>query len=512
MAVKKSTVTNAKPPTAKRASGKTQAPTATKTERVRVLVLGAGLSGICAGIQMRKQGIADFIILEKADSAGGTWRENTYPGIACDVPSHLYSYSFELNPNWNHTYPSGQEIRDYSERCIDKYNLRSHIRFNTAAEEAVFDGKLWRVKLASGDQVHATILVSGLGGLHCPKYADIKKSGAFKGKRFHTAEWDNECDLAGKRVAIIGTGASAVQVLPAIADKVADVKVFQRRAAWVFPRLSQEISAQRKQWYSRHPWLMRLNRWRLWWTLDLLGFASLRRGSFMNKRITKAAYKHLAQSVLDAETRQNLTPGYAAGCKRRCISDDYLSTFNRSNVHLVTTPIEALEQEGIRDQEGDLHEVDVIIEATGFQPFNITDCLSVKGLDGQLLQLAWADKVTSFRTTMVPGFPNYFMLLGPNSGTGHTSALIMIESQVQYMLKCLNMMEKEDIALLDPDPELTAAYNQRLQKDMERMVFHSGCGAWYTDKSDHNFTLWPRLAIQFLLELMKPSRSEFRTP
>lgn len=477
--------------------------------RVKVAVLGAGLSGICMGIQLRQAHIADFVILEKADSAGGTWRENVYPGIACDVPSHVYSLSSRLNPNWSHNYPSGQELWDYCESCIDEFKLRSHIRWNTEAIDATFDGEQWVIQTKNGTTFHAAVVVSGLGGLHVPQHSDIRGLEDFQGPKFHTARWDKNCSLEGKKVAIIGTGASAAQVLPAIAEVVDEVSVFQRSAAWVLPRLAQEIDEDRRKLFRSRPWVMRLYRWYLWVLMDVLGTASLRNGSFMNRRITQIAKKHLEASVVDSDLRQKLTPGYTIGCKRRVVSDDYLSTFNRRNVHLVTNPIDSVEMEGIRDSEGHLHKADVIIEATGFKPFDIAGYVSVTA-NGRRLKDVWADKITSFRTVMVPDFPNFFMLLGPNSGTGHTSALIMIESQAKYVIKCLALMEQETIQLLDPSPDFTEAYNQRLQKDIKKMVFHGGCNAWYTDKNDHNYTLWPYSATRFIWELRKPNKSEFR--
>ncbi len=486
------------------------APDAPTAESVRVAILGAGMSGICMGIALRKQGIEDFVLLEKADSVGGTWRENTYPGVACDVPSHVYSFSFELNPDWSHAYSSGREIWDYCERCVDKYALRPHIRFGCNVTDVTFDGDRWHVATQDGRQVTADIVVSGLGGLHVPNRAAIQGIDTFGGARFHTAQWDHTQDLAARRVAIIGTGASGVQVLPEVAKDAAEVVVFQRSAAWVFPRLAHEIPERRRALFRRLPWLMRLYRWGLWLLMDVAGTLSLRRNSFFGGRLKQTALAHLNASVDDPGLRARLTPDYLPGCKRRCISDDYLTTFNRANVHLVTEPIERIEASGVRDASGHLHEVDTIIEATGFKPFDITDYVNISGRDGHRLRDVWSNHVESFRTVMVPGFPNFFMLLGPNSATGHTSALIMIESQAQYVMRSLMFMHRHGLAYIDPDPDVVARYNQRLQKDMRKMVFSGGCNAWYTDSSDRNFTLWPYSALRFLAEQWNLKRDEFR--
>ena len=481
---------------------------APQEKKVRILIMGAGLSGICTGIQLRRKQLADFVILEKGVSAGGTWRENTYPGIACDVPSPVYSLSFEQNPDWTHNYPSGGELWAYCERCIDKYNLLPHIRWETEVASADFEDGHWVVKVVGGDVYHADVLVSGLGGLHYPNHADIAGIEQFQGPRFHTARWDHEIDLRGKKVAIIGTGASGTQVLPAIAEEVDQVTMFQRSAAWVLPRMAREISRRRRRVFQRFPILMRLYRRYLWLLMDVVGVLSLREGGFMNKRTTRVALDHLEASVVDETVRRKLTPEYTMGCKRRIVSDDYLSTFNRSNVHLVTDAITSIDERGIYDATGTHHKMDIIIEATGFRPFDIASYVDITGRNGQPLKALWEKGIYSFRTLMVPGFPNFFMLLGPNSGTGHTSALIMIESQVQYMLKCLDMMEKDQIKLIDPKPAFTQAYNGRLQRDMQRMVFNGGCNAWYTDAEDRNFTLWPYSATRFLWELRRPRKEE----
>jgi len=481
----------------------------------RVAVLGAGMSGICMGVQLKKAGRDDFVILEKADSVGGTWRENTYPGVACDVPSHVYSFSFELNPNWSHSYSSGGEIWEYCEQVTQKYDLKPHIRFGTNVANVRFVGdgadKRWEIEIGDHTAITADIVVSGLGGLHLPNHAELDGLDSFSGTTFHTAEWNHDHDLKGRRVGIVGTGASAVQVLPAIAEDVAEVTVFQRSAAWVFPRFASDISDERQALFRRSPILMRLYRWCLWTLMDVVGVLSLRAGSWFSARLKRVGLEHLENSVSDPDLRAKLTPDYEPGCKRRCIADDYWSTFNRGNVHLVTEAITRVEPDGIRDASGRLHELDTLVEATGFRPFDISDYVNVEGRDGRLLRDVWKEKIETFRTSMVPGFPNFFLLLGPNSAIGHTSALIMIESQTQYILKCLAMMDREGLEQLDPDPFVTAQYNRRLQKDMKRMVFSGGCNAWYTDANDRNFTLWPYSAVRYITELLRVRKSDFLT-
>jgi cation diffusion facilitator CzcD-associated flavoprotein CzcO len=477
----------------------------------RVLILGAGMSGLCMGIALRRRGIGDFLILEKAEAVGGTWRENTYPGVACDVPSHVYSFSFELNPDWSHAFSGGAEIRAYCERCVEKYALGPHLRFGTEVDALHFDGDRWRVHTTSGEAFTADVVVSGLGGLHVPQHPSIEGLADFRGTRFHTAQWNHAHDLKGRRVAIIGSGASAAQVLPAIAPDVAEVTLFQRHAAWVFPRMAHDISPERRALFRKRPWLMRAYRWALWVLMDVFGTLSLRRGSRLNEGLRRTALEHLERSVRDPQLRRKLTPTYDPGCKRRVISDDYLASFERDNVHLVTDPIVRVEAAGIRDAQGTLHEVDTLIEATGFRPFDIAEYVQVTGRDGRTLAEQWKTHVQAYRTLMVPGFPNFFMLLGPNSATGHTSALIMIEEQARYVTRCLRLMERKGYRHVEPSAEATDRFNRRLQGAMQRMVFSGGCGSWYTDDTDFNFTLWPYSAARFVAESLRLHPKELRT-
>ena len=500
------------------ASGETSAKAAKQRplpSRTRIAILGAGMSGLCMAIELRKLGISDFVVLEKAASVGGTWRDNTYPNIACDVPSHVYSFSFELNPNWSHSYSGGNEIWRYCQHCVEAYGLDPYLYFGKEVESAEYleDAALspWSITLKDGTQLHADMVVSGLGGLHLPKRADIEGIDTFQGKGFHTAMWDHSHDLKGRKVALIGTGASAAQTLPGIAPIADKVTVFQRSPAWVFPRLDGEIEPKRRERFRKFPWLMRAYRWFLWGFMDLMGVLSLRRGSAFSRRLKKAGLDHLEDSVIDPATRAKLTPDYEPGCKRRVISDDYLATFNNDNVTLVTTGISRIEPNGVVDGAGNLHEVDTLIEATGFKPFDITDYVRITGKQGCSLQDAWSDKVDSHRTMMVPGFPNFFLMLGPNSATGHTSALIMIESAAKYVVDCLKLINTSELDELDPDPAVVANYNARLQRDIKKMVFSGGCGSWYTDDNDYNYTLWPYSAARFIWEQAKVDPREFVT-
>ena len=412
------------------------------SESVRVAMLGAGMSGICMGIQLRKQGIDDFVILEKADSVGGTWRENTYPGVACDVPSHVYSFSFELNPNWSHSYSSGREIWDYCERCVDKYRSARQDPLPHARNERL----VRRHPLACRDRERSS------------DHGECRRQ-----RTRRPAPAEPRCDRRHRIVRRRAFSHRAVGSQPESERpprrhhrhrrerRAGAARNRQRRGRrnGVPALRGMGISASRARHsgaaarlFGRMPWLMRLYRWFLWLMMDVTGTLSLRRNSWFAERLRKVGLAApRANPSAIPQLRARLTPDYEPGCKRRCISDDYLSTFNRSNVHLVTDRITRIEPDGVRDVTGKLHPVDVIVEATGFRPFDITDYVNIVGRDGKRLRDVWGDRVESFRTVMVSGFPNFFMLLGPNSATGHTSALIMIESQAQYVMRSLEFMD-----------------------------------------------------------------------
>jgi|CXWL01.1.fsa_nt_gi cation diffusion facilitator CzcD-associated flavoprotein CzcO len=475
----------------------------------QVVVIGAGLSGICIGIELRKHGIEDFVVLEKAISVGGTWRDNTYPGVACDVPSHLYSYSFEPNPDWSHWYSSGQEIWDYCKHSAAKYGIDAKLKLGVEVVDAVNHDDQWTVTTRDGQTIRCQFMVSALGGLHVPQHPQIEGLESFKGARFHTAQWDHSQNLYGKRVAIIGTGATTAQVLPAIAPIVRDVTVFQRSAAWVFPRYQNEmIPVSRRAQFRRSRIRMRLHRMKLWLKMDS-GVLTLRRGSMFGALAKKIALKHLEDSVTDPALRARLTPNYELGCKRRVISDDYLTSFNRPNVHLVTDQIARIEPAGIRDAAGRLHEFDVIVEGTGFKAFDLVDCLNVVGRNGLSLRQAWADHIETHRSMMVPGFPNFFLMFGPNSANGHTSALIWIESQAKYIAQAIGLVGEHKAAAIEPKADVSKQGNDKMQQDMKKMVFSGGCGSYYTDTNDRNIALWPHSAFRWLIEHRKVRESEY---
>lgn len=474
----------------------------------RIAILGAGFSGMGMAIRLRQEGFENFVIYEKADEVGGTWRENIYPGVACDVPSHLYSFSFEPNPNWSRRFSPGREIFDYMKACARKYDLYPRIAFGRTVTAIRHDGREWTVDFTDGASVTADYVVSGLGGLHEPSLPDIPGRDQFKGPAFHTARWRNDVDLAGKRVAIIGSAASAVQVIPEIVDKVAHLDVYQRTPNWVMPRQSYAYPKWLRGLFAKAPLLARAYRgfyftWLEWRFNAFKGGKNVIKGS-----VNRVFEHHLLAQVADPALREKLTPDYPVGCKRILISDDYFPAIQKPNVDLVTDGVAEITADGVRTKDGTLREADVLIYATGFKVFDILQSIDVTGAGGKSLREVWRHGITAHRTIAVPGFPNFFLLLGPNSGLGHNSVVLMIEAQVNYVIDLIR--KAGEGALVEPRAEAARAYDERLQRDLQGKVWAAGCGAWYVDETGRNFTLYPHDVRTYLKEMKRPDMSEYR--
>ncbi|MGE0407789.1 MAG: flavin-containing monooxygenase [Amphiplicatus sp.] len=473
----------------------------------RVAILGAGFSGMAMAIALKGRGFADFTIYEKAEDFGGTWRENAYPGVACDVPSHLYSFSYEPNPAWSERYSSGAEIWDYMRACAEKHDLYARAEFGRKIVRIHHDGARWTIDFADGATARADVVVSGLGGLHEPNRPEFPGRAAFKGPVFHTAKWRDDVDLSGRRVAVIGSAASAAQVVPAIAPLVAHLDLYQRTANWVAPREAYAYPDWAKALFKTFPLAARAYRFWYFMLLEARHNAFLERDNWVKRYFTGELKKYLQREVKDEALRAKLTPDYPLGCKRIIISDDYLPALQRENVELVTDGIERFEEDGVRTKDGRLRPADVIVLATGFRPFNLLASVEVTGPGGRTLRQAWAKGVAAHRTVAVPGFPNFFLLLGPNSGLGHNSVILMIEAQVKYVMQLIE--EAARGVLLAPSEAAAAAYDKRLQQALAHRVWAAGCGAWYVDAEGRNFTLYPHNVRTFLKEMKRPDLSEY---
>ncbi len=460
-------------------------------EHVRFAIVGSGFAGIGCGIRLKQEGENDFVILERADDVGGTWRDNTYPGCACDVPSHLYSFSFEPNPNWSRTFSPQPEIWEYLRHCTKKYGVEPHIRFNHAVTEAAWDeeAEVWRLDTEHGS-LTADFLIAGVGPLSDPRLPDIPGIESFEGRIFHTARWDHDYDLSGKRVAVIGTGASSIQVVPQIQPLVKRLHVFQRTAPWIVPQRDRRLSKLEKRLYRLFPPAQLAMRAAIYWMRELfvIGFMHPREGG-VNEKL---AHTHLQRQVKDPELRAKLTPNYRMGCKRVLISDTYYPALQQPNAEVVTDGIAEIKPHSIVTADGEEREVDAIILGTGFHVTDMPVAEYVKGRGGRTMADMWQGSPQAYLGSTVAGFPNLFFLVGPNTGLGHNSIVFMIESQLNYLAEGLQHMKARGADVFEVREDVQERFNGRLQKQLEGTVWNSGgCASWYLDENGKNTTIWP---------------------
>ena len=467
-----------------------------------VLIVGAGFGGLGMAIALGRAGEHDVLLLEKGRDVGGVWRENTYPGAACDIPSHLYSFSFEPNPNWTRAYSPQPEILAYLRHCADKYGVRDKIRFGCEVTSAAFDeaAALWRVEWRDAEGVahagHARALVSAVGLLGRPVVPSLPGLGTFGGPVFHSAQWNHDADLRGKRVAVVGNGASAIQFVPELARTAARVTVFQRTAAWILPRGDRAYSERERSRFARWPWLMAAHRALIYAIHDSRAVGFTRAPWLMELVGARPARKLLRQQVPDAALRERLTPGYAIGCKRVLISDDWLPMFSRPNVELVTDAIEAITPAGVRMAGGREVEVDAIVLGTGFAASEFLAPMTIRGRGGRSLNDAWADGAKAWLGISVPGFPNFFMLYGPNTNLGHNSIVFMLESQVAHVMRCLRRLRDARATTIEVDTPPFERYNAQLQRRSRKTVF-AGCSNWYVDAQGRHTVNWPGFTTSY---------------
>ncbi|PMS10716.1 flavin-containing monooxygenase [Trinickia caryophylli] len=470
----------------------------------RIAIIGSGFAGIGMAIRLKQMGLTSFTIYEAASDIGGTWRDNRYPGAACDIPSHLYSFSFEPNPHWSRTFAPQQEILAYLERCAQKHGLASFVRLATRVSAVRFDDALrvWRLELQCGDarepaEAQADIVIAANGPLSRPSLPAIAGIDRFAGKLFHSAAWDHDYVFEGKRVAVIGTGASAVQFVPRIAPQVSQLFVFQRTPPWIMPRRDREIEARAQRLFQRFPLAQRAARWALYWQHEARALAFVLAPGLM-KRPMAFARAYLSRRVPDAALRAKLTPDYRLGCKRVLLSSDYYPALCQPNVELVTTRIREIVDEGVMTDDGRLHRVDAIVCGTGFQAGDAGAPFTVIGEQGADLDARWQrDGAQAYLGTAISGFPNFFMMLGPNTGLGHNSMIYMIESHIAYIAECLRTLARRGARTMTVTPAAQHAFNGRVQRASARSVWLTGCRSWYLSKSGRNTQLWPGFTFCF---------------
>ena len=469
------------------------------TQRVRIVIVGAGFGGLGTAIRLKQRGIDDFVVLERAGDAGGTWRDNTYPGCTCDVPSHLYSFSFALNPDWSRTFSGQPEIWAYLRRCVDRFGLAPHLRYDHPVTGMRWDpgSRLWTVSSPAGDYAADILVVAG-GPLSEPSTPDIPGLDSFAGTVFHSARWDHGYDLTGRDVAVIGTGASAIQFVPAIAGQVASLRLFQRTPPWILPRTDRRISAAERAVYRTVPGAQRLVRSGVYWVRELTGFNFLHPAGM---RIGQAiARRHLRRSVPDPVLRERLTPRYTMGCKRVLLSNDYYPALQRSNVEVVTEAITAVRPDAVVTADGTAHRVDAIILGTGFHVTDMPAARYIVGRDGVSLAQSWHGTMSSYYGVAFAGFPNLFMMLGPNSGLGHNSVVFMIESAVRYVLNAIGHLDRTGLAAIEPSRAAQDRFTAWVDRHMAGTVWLAGgCRSWYLDPTGRNSTLWPSYSWRYRL-------------
>ncbi|MFJ2294176.1 flavin-containing monooxygenase [Streptomyces sp. NPDC087894] len=469
-------------------------------EHVRVAVIGSGFGGLGAAVRLRREGITDFLVLERAAAVGGTWRDNSYPGCACDVPSHLYSFSFAPNPDWPRTFSGQQHIRAYLEHVADTFGLRPHIRLNHEVTVMRWDNDElhWVIEAANGSTVTADAVVSATGPLSDPKLPDIPGLAEFPGKVFHSAQWDHDYDLSGKRVAVVGTGASAIQIVPEIQPKAGRLTLFQRTPPWVMPRMDRAISGAEKWLHRTLPFTATARRGLLW------GIRELQVGAFTKHPdqlgiVERIARSNMARAIKDPALRAKLTPSYRIGCKRILLSNAYYPALAQPNVDVVDSGLSEVRGSTLVGSDGTETEADVIILGTGFHVTDMPIASRVVGADGITLAESWKGGMQALRGATAAGFPNWMTIIGPNTGLGNSSMILMIESQLNYMADYLRQLEVlGGRVALDARPSAVGDWNRRVQERMKRTVWNTGgCTSWYLDADGRNTTVWPGTTAEF---------------
>lgn len=460
----------------------------------KIAIIGAGFSGLCLGIQLKQRGVDSFTIFEKAGRVGGTWRENTYPGAECDIPSALYSYSFERNPHWTYKWSEQEEILAYLEHCASKYGLNPHIRFNQRVTDLRFDetkGR-WRLQTGDGTVEEFDVAVCAIGQLHKPTTPVIRGAETFRGAAFHSAQWNHAVSLEGKNVCCIGNAASALQFIPRIAPRCKKLTVFQRSANWVVPKNDREYTAFEKKLGAIFPPLLLFYRFMIYARGEWMLFPLMYGKSGMLRRMSeKKTIDYINEKIRDPELRKKLVPDYPMGAKRILFSDDYYDALDRGNVAVVTDPIDHIAANGVVTRDGALHDADVIVYATGFETTSFLTPMQVHGLGGESLNAKWArDGAEAYLGITHTGFPNFFMMYGPNTNLGHNSIVIMIEAQTRYILSCLAALDSRGARWLNVKAQVQLSYNEWVQRRLSTSVWAAVNRSWYKNEQGKITNNW----------------------
>ncbi|MEU6005954.1 NAD(P)/FAD-dependent oxidoreductase [Streptomyces sp. NPDC047453] len=479
---------------------------------LRVAVIGSGFGGLGAAVRLRREGITDFVVLERAGGVGGTWRDNSYPGCACDVPSHLYSFSFAPNPDWPRTFSGQEHIRAYLEHVTDVFGLRPHLRLNSEVTRMTWDAEKlrWDIETTSGN-LSADVVVGATGPLSEPKVPDIPGLDSFPGKVFHSARWDHDHDLSGKRVAVVGTGASAIQIVPSIQPEVARLTLFQRTPPWVMPRVDREISGVERRMHRALPLTAQLRRGLLWGIRELQVQAFTRHPGQLGF-VERLARLNMSRAIKDPDLRAKLTPDYRIGCKRILLSSTYYPALAQDNVDVVASGLSEVRGSTVVAADGTEAEVDAIVFGTGFHVTDMPIAERVVGADGRTLAESWKDGMAALRGASAAGFPNWMTIIGPNTGLGNSSMILMIESQLNYLADYLRQLGVlGGRVALDARPSAVNAWNRKVQERMKRTVWNTGgCTSWYLDAGGRNTTVWPGTTTEFRQATRRVDLAEYQ--
>jgi cation diffusion facilitator CzcD-associated flavoprotein CzcO len=474
---------------------------------LRCAVIGAGMAGVLAAIKLTEAGL-DFTVFEKADRVGGTWRENTYPGLSCDVPSHLYSYSFAPNPGWSHRFSPGPEIQAYFEQVAAQHDLSSRIRFGDAVTRCEFSDGTWHVTTASGYRDDFDVVLAATGVLHHPKYPEIDGVDTFRGAIFHSARWDHRAQLDGARVGIVGTGSTAVQIVSAIVDRVAKVSLFQRTAQWVMPQANPAYTDEERAAYRTQPGNLAGLRQNLSDMFDLFANAVIDSESPEIRMVEQACLENLENNVHDPELRERLRPTYRAACKRLIISPDFYDAIQRPNADLVTDGIERIEPEGVRTKDGRLHELDVVVLATGFKADAFMRPMDIVGRNGTTLEQAWTPRPEAYLSISMPDFPNFFMVNGPNGPVGNFSLIEVAEIQIRYIMQLIDRIRAGECREICATRDALEEFERARELAARNTVWVTGCRSWYLD--DRGLpAVWPWAFTRFRTEMQTPNLTAY---
>lgn len=470
----------------------------------RFVVIGAGMSGILTAIKLQEAGLRDFTVYEKAERLGGTWRENTYPGIACDVPSHLYSYSFEPNPDWSRRFSPGAEILTYFEAVARRRGVDRQLRFGEEITHCEFREGRWKIETASGRTDEADFVIAATGVLHHPNYPEIEGLESFEGACFHSARWDHSVPLDGRRIGIIGTGSTAVQIVSALVDRVAQLTLFQRTAQWIMPQANAPYSEQEQREFHRHPEKIQQLRSDLSKAFsENFSNAVVDASSPQMAMVENLCRANLESNVTDPELRERLRPNYRAACKRLVVSPDFYAAIQKPNAELVTEGIVRVEPRGVRTRDGRLHELDILVLATGFRADRFMRPMQVVGLDGKRLEDVWAERPSAYLSISIPGFPNFFMLNGPNGPVGNFSLIDVAELQLHYIQQLVEVVRSGRCRAIAASPQAAERFERDRVEAAKRTVWVTGCRSWYLD--DRGIpAAWPWTFDRFREEMAAP--------